>query len=117
MILETPETETNSTKRQVWNARKTVGAMRALEPKRIREIQFYLDERRRIHDHAQPDLANDSKLRGSDFIQIKIGVRRKIGDIVSDGQPSVAPFALSLTEPCHIRQSSIRRVIPSLAKT
>ena len=33
--MEMPETETTSTKRQVWNAGRTVGAKRALKPKQI----------------------------------------------------------------------------------
>ena len=35
IIMEMPETETTSTKRQVWNAGRTVGAKRALKPKQI----------------------------------------------------------------------------------
>ena len=33
--MEMPETELTATKRPVWNARKTVGAKRALKPKQI----------------------------------------------------------------------------------
>jgi len=80
MIMETPETETTATKRQVWNAGRTVGAKRVLKPKQIWEIQFYLTERRRLRDRALFDLAIDSKLRGCDLVQMKIG------DILSGGQ-------------------------------
>ena len=78
--MEMPETEHKSPKRQVWNAGRTVGAKRALKPKQIWEIRFYLNQRRRLRDRALFDLAIDSKLRGCDF------VRMKIGDIVSGGQ-------------------------------
>lgn len=78
--MEMPETETTASKRQVWNAGRTVGAKRALKPKQIWEIRFYLNERRRLRDRALFDLAIDSKLRGCDL------VRMKIDDIVSGGQ-------------------------------
>lgn len=78
--METPETETAATKRQIWNAGRSVGAKRALEPKRMWEIRFYLNERRRLRNRALLDLAIDGKLRGCDL------VRMKIGDIVSGGQ-------------------------------
>jgi hypothetical protein len=60
MIMETPETETTSTKRQVWNVGRSVGAKRALKPKQIWEIRFYLNERRRLRDRALFDLAIDA---------------------------------------------------------
>ncbi|MGY6552730.1 MAG: tyrosine-type recombinase/integrase [Erythrobacter sp.] len=82
--MEMSETETTAPTRQVWNARRTVGAKRALKPKQIWEIRFYLNfflnERRRLRDRALFDLAIDSKLRGCDL------VRMRIGDIVSGGQ-------------------------------
>jgi integrase len=80
MIMEMPETEPTTTKRPVWNAGRTVGAKRALKPKQIWEIRFYLNQRRRLRDRALFDLAIDSKLRGCDLVQMKIG------DIVSGGQ-------------------------------
>lgn len=78
--MEMPETELNATKRPVWNAGRTVGAKRALKPKQIWEIRFYLNQRRRLRDRALFDLAIDSKLRGCDLVQMKIG------DLVSGGQ-------------------------------
>ncbi|MEA1618601.1 tyrosine-type recombinase/integrase [Erythrobacter sp. T5W1-R] len=78
--METSGNETTTTKRPVWNAGRTVGAKRALKPKQIWQIRFYLNERRRLRDRALFDLAIDSKLRGCDL------VRMKIGDIVSGGQ-------------------------------
>jgi integrase len=80
MIMEMPETESNTAKRQVWNAGRAVGAKRALKPKQIWEIRFYLNRRRRLRDRALFDLAIDSKLRGCDL------VRMKISDLVSVGQ-------------------------------
>ena len=78
--MEMPETELDATKRPVWNAGRTVGAKRALKPKQIWEIRFYLNQRRRLRDRALFDRAIDSKLRGCDLVQMKIG------DIVSGGQ-------------------------------
>lgn len=52
MIKEMPETEPNAAKRQVWNAGRAVGAKRALKPKQIWEIRFYLNQRRRLRDRA-----------------------------------------------------------------
>lgn len=43
--METSETEPTVTKRPVWNAGRTVGARRALKPKQIWEIRFYLNQR------------------------------------------------------------------------
>src|SRR3546814_8796584 len=80
MTMEMSETEPVATKRQVWNAGRTVGAKRALKPKQIWEIRFYLNQHRRLRDRALFDLAIDSKLRGCDL------VRMKTGDIVSGGQ-------------------------------
>jgi integrase len=74
------ETELTATKRPVWNAGRTVGAKRALKPKQIWKIRFYLNQRRRLRDRALFNLAIDSKLRGCDLVQMKIG------DIVSGGQ-------------------------------
>ena len=78
--MEMTESETVATKCQAWNAGRTVGAKRALKPKQIWQIRFYLNQNRRLRDRALFDLAIDSKLRGCDL------VRMKIGDIVSGGQ-------------------------------
>ena len=78
--MEMPESEPTATKRQVWNAGRTVGAKRALKPKQISEIRFYLNQRRRLRHRALFDLAVDSKLRGCDLVQMKIR------DLVSGGQ-------------------------------
>ena len=78
--MDMPETESTATKRQVWNAGRTIGAKRALKPKQIWEIRFYLNQCGRLRDRALFDLAIDSKLRGCDL------VRMKISDIVSGTQ-------------------------------
>ena len=75
--MEMPETEPTATKRPVWNAGRTVGAKRALKPKQIWEIRFYLNQRRRLLDRALFDLAIDSKLRGCDLVQMKIHAGHK----------------------------------------
>lgn len=78
--MKITESQTVATNRQVWNAGRTVGAKRALKPKQIWQIRFYLNQHRRLRDRALFDLAIDSKLRGCDL------VRMRIGDIVSGGQ-------------------------------
>ena len=51
---------------------------RALKPRQIWAIGFFLDQYGRTRDRALFDLAIDSKLRGCDLVKIKIG------DIVCD---------------------------------
>ena len=68
------------TTRQAWNAGRIVGAKRALKPKQIWEIRFFLNQNGRLRDRALFDLAIDSKLRGCDIVSLKIG------DLVSGGQ-------------------------------
>jgi len=57
MIMEMSETLNASPKRPVLTAGRAVGAKRALKPKQIWEIRFYLDQRRRLRDRALFDLA------------------------------------------------------------
>lgn len=59
--------------RTAWNAGKQVGAKRALKIRQIWSIRFFLDREGRMRDRALFDLAIDSKLRGCDLVQIKIG--------------------------------------------
>ena len=60
-------------RRRAWNAGRKVGAKRALEPRQIWAIRFFLDREGRMRDRALFDLAIDSKLRGCDLMKIKIG--------------------------------------------
>jgi len=59
--------------RPAWNAGLKVGAKRALKPRQIWAIRFFLDREGRMRDRALFDLAIDSKLRGCDLVKIKIG--------------------------------------------
>jgi len=61
-----------------WNAGRKVGAKRALKPRQIWAIRFFLDQHGCTRDRALFDLAIDSKLRGCDLVKIKIS------DIVCD---------------------------------
>ena len=56
------------------NAGKSVGTKRPLTQKQIWAIRFFLDREGRLRDRALFDLAIDSKLRGCDFVKIKIGL-------------------------------------------
>ena len=66
--------------RTAWNVGRRVGAKRALKPRQVWAIRFYLDQHQRLRDRALFDLAVDSKLRGCDVVRIKIG------DLVTGGQ-------------------------------
>ena len=56
------------------------GAKRALKPRQVWAIRFFLDQHRRMRDRALFDLAIDSKLRGCDVVKVRIG------DLVLGGQ-------------------------------
>ena len=62
-----------SQERRAWNAGRKVGAKRALKPRQVWAVRFFLDQHRRVGDRALFDLAIDSKLRGCDIVRIKIG--------------------------------------------
>ena len=66
--------------RRAWNAGRKVGAKRALKPRQVWAVRFFLDQNRRMRDRALFDLAVDSKLRGCDIVAVKIG------DLVIGGQ-------------------------------
>jgi integrase len=78
MMMEISNAGTD--KRPAWNAGRTVGAKRALKPRQIWEIRFFLNQHRRVRDRALFDLAIDSKLRGCDIVSMKIC------NLVSGGQ-------------------------------
>ncbi len=59
--------------RAAWNSGRKVGAKRALKPRQIWAIRFFLDREGRLRDRELFDLAIDSKLRGCDLVKIKIG--------------------------------------------
>lgn len=59
--------------RRAWIAGRRVGAKRALKPRQVWAVRFYLDQHRRMRDRALFDLAVDSKLRGCDIVAVKIG--------------------------------------------
>ena len=63
-----------------WNARGKVGAKRALKPRQIWAIRFFLDQHGRTRDRALFDLAIDNKLRGCDLVKIKISDRLRPKD-------------------------------------
>ncbi len=59
--------------RRAWNASRKVGAKRALKPRQVWAIGFFLDPHSRVRDRALFDLAVDSKLRGCDGVKVKLG--------------------------------------------
>ena len=56
-----------------WNFGAKIGPKRPFNQKQIWAIRFFLDREERIRDRALFDLAIDSKLRGCDLVQLKIG--------------------------------------------
>jgi hypothetical protein len=99
--------------RRAWNAGKKVCANRALKPRQIWAIRFFLDREGRLRDRALFDLANDNKLRGCDLVEIMIGslvigpeirsraivVQQKTGrpvqlELMADGQASLVFFGM-----------------------
>ena len=59
----------SSYERGAWNAGRKVGAKRALKPRQVWAVRFFLDQHRRFRDRALFDLAIDSKLRGCDVVK------------------------------------------------
>jgi site-specific recombinase XerC len=59
--------------RPAWNAGKRVGVKRPLKIPQIWEIRFFLDRESRSRDRVLCDLAIDSKLRGCDLVELRIG--------------------------------------------
>lgn len=59
--------------RPAWNTGRKVGVKKPLKQRQIWAIRFFLDRGGRMRDRALFDLAIDSKLRGCDFVKIKIG--------------------------------------------
>ncbi len=66
--------------RRPGNAEQKPGAKRPLKPQQVWAISFWLEREGRLRDRALLDLAIDSKLRGCDVVQ------RRIGDLVSGGR-------------------------------
>jgi integrase len=67
------EYDPGADERPAWNFGRKLGAKRALQPKQVWAIRFWLDRERRLRDRALFDLAIDSKLRGCDLVKIQIG--------------------------------------------
>jgi integrase len=78
--MGTSEYDPVATDRRAWNSGRKVGAKRALKPRQVWAIRFFLDQHRRMRDRALFDLAIDSKLRGCDVVKVRIG------DLVLGGQ-------------------------------
>lgn len=74
--------------RPAWNLGRKLGAKRALQPKQVWAIRFWLDQERRLRDRALFDLAIDSKLRGCDLVKIQIG------DLVAGGRVRVRAIVI-----------------------
>lgn len=64
---------------RAWNKGLLVGPKLALKPKQVWAVRFHLKREGRLRDLAMFDLAIDSKLRGCDLVQLRIG------DVLSAG--------------------------------
>lgn len=71
--MGTSEFDSVASDRRPWNAGRKVGAKRALKPRQVWAVRFFLDQHRRLRDRAMFDLAIDSKLRGCDVVSVRIG--------------------------------------------
>lgn len=56
-----------------WNKGAFAGPKPPFKPKQVWSIRFNLQREQRIRDLALFDLAVDSKLRGCDLVQLRIG--------------------------------------------
>ena len=72
-IMGQAEHDPGAKGRKAWNAGRKPGAKRALKPKEVWAIRFWLDHKGRRRDRAMFDLAIDSKLCGCDVVKLKIG--------------------------------------------
>jgi hypothetical protein len=63
--------ETNQT-REPWNKGKLVGQKPPLKPKDIWAIRIHLQNGHQVRDLAMFNLAIDSKLRGSDLVNLHV---------------------------------------------
>ncbi len=67
------EFDPTACERRPWNSGRKIGAKRALKPRQVWAIRFFLDQHQRLRDRALFDLAIDSKLRGCDVVKVRIG--------------------------------------------
>jgi hypothetical protein len=84
--------------RASWNAGRKVGAKRALKPRQIWAIRFFLDQHGRLRDQALFDLAIDSKLRGCDLVKIRItlfAIEKSKRELPSFSKRPAGRFSLS----------------------
>jgi integrase len=58
---------------RAWNKGLLIGPKLALKPKQVWAVRFHLKREGRLRDLALFDLAIDSKLRGCDLVQLRVG--------------------------------------------
>jgi hypothetical protein len=71
--MGTSEHDPIATDRRAWNSGRKLGAKRALKPRQVWAIRFFLEQHRRMRDWVLFDLAIDSKLHGCDVVKVRIG--------------------------------------------
>jgi hypothetical protein len=72
-IMGISEFDPRASDRRAWNTGRKVGAKRALEPRQVWAIRFFLDSIAGWVIGRCSTWAVDSKLRGCDVVRIKIG--------------------------------------------
>lgn len=70
-MLATNELQAHS--RRPWNKGCLIGPKLALKPRQVWSVRFHLKREGRTRDLALFDLAVDSKLRGCDLVQLRVG--------------------------------------------
>lgn len=56
-----------------WNKGSLIGPKLALKPRQVWSVRFHLKREGQVRDLALFDLAVDSKLRGCDLVQLRVG--------------------------------------------
>lgn len=68
-----PIGQQNVAQRPAWNTGRLIGPKPPLKPRHIRAIRTRLQHEHRVRDLAMVNLAIDSKLRGCDRVDLRIG--------------------------------------------
>jgi hypothetical protein len=69
MIMGRSQYDPDAQERRAWNAGRKVGAKRALKPRQVWAVRFFLDQHRRVRDRALFDLATVQILLGHTKIE------------------------------------------------
>ena len=66
-------THSHAASARPWNKGCLIGPKLALKPRQVWSVRFHLKREGRVRDLALFDLAVDTKLRGCDLVQLRVG--------------------------------------------